>query len=147
MAPYFKIEVIRLKYNEFTNQFEIEVSDVTQHTDYTSEDLKQHGIDLRKISRDTYRILNNFYKGPNPQQHAENLQEYIIQKEKANGLMFVMIEFLHGAMISGMDLNTYTNEFFHHVRSSRVTSKPHFSSTLREEARVQGLYFVGKIRW
>lgn len=132
--------------NTQTNQYELEVDDVVQNSSYTSDDLVAHQIDLKTISRDTYRILYNFYKGNNSEANRKKIDEYIIEENKVNGLMFVMIEYLKGAIISGLDLNAYINEFFATMNGS-MRHKRHFSNTVKEEARSHGLYFPGKIIW
>lgn len=135
-----------MKLNTQTNQYVLELDDVIQNTDYTSEDLEAHQIDLRTISRDTYRVLYSFYKGANAELNRKKFDDYVIEYNKSFGLMFVMIEYLKGAIISGLDLNSYVNEFFP-AMNGNMNQKRHFSNTVKEEARSQGLYFPGGIIW
>lgn len=132
-----------MEFNEETQQYELEIDDVTSNTNYTAEDIAQHGIDLRDISRNTYRVLYNFYVGPQAELHRKNIDEYIIDKDKKYGLMLVMIEYLKGAIISGMDLNAYSNEFMMNAQNRGIVDKPSYSYTVKQEARSQGLYFPG----
>ena len=128
-------------------QYYIEINDITQHTDYTSEDIAQHNIDLKMLSRDTYRVLYTLGATRNRESHRKKIDEYIIEQDKKINLMFVMLEFLRGAIVSGKDLNAYTNDMIMNMQTGKFVEKSHYSKTVKEEAMSQGLYFPGEIRW
>ncbi len=130
-----------MEFDQLRKQFYLTVGDVVTNTQFTSEDIALHNMDLKEISQATYRVMHNFYKGPNPQKHAEILRNKIIEDpEKQKGLMFAMLEFLRGAMISGMDLNAYiANELM------SGTSRYNAPKTVKEELKINGLYFPGEL--
>ena len=128
-------------------QYYLEINDIVQHTNYTSEDIAQHNIDLKMLSRDVYRVLYNLGSTRNKEQHRKKIDQYIIENNKSEGLMFVMIEFLRGALVSGKDLNAYTNDMILNMRTGAMVEKNSYSRTVKEEAKSQGLYFPGEIRW
>lgn len=130
------------------NQFYLTIDDVIQNTTFTSEDVYEQNIDLKEISESTYRVMHNFYKGPNPQKHATILRDMIVDNEdKQRGLLFAMLEFLRGALVSGMDLNAYiaTVVYNQQTGGSSHTEKTNAPHTVREELRMAGLYFPGEI--
>jgi len=130
-----------MEFNTLRNQFYLTIDDVIQNTQFTSEDIYALNIDLNEISEATYRIMLNFYKGPNPQKHADILKQMIIDSdEKQNGLRNAMLEFLRGAVVSGMDLNAYI------ARELQAGfTRSHAPVTVKQELRIAGLYFPGEI--
>ena len=137
-----------LDFNERKNQFVLTINDVVQNTNFTSSDIDQHKIDLREMSEATYRVMHSFYRGPYPYKHAEILQQMIIDDpEKQTALMFAMLEFLRGALVSGMDLNAYiaTVVFNAQTGGANETEKTNAPHTVREELRIGGLYFPGEL--
>lgn len=130
------------------NQFYLTIDDVVSETNYNSEDVYEQNVDLKEISQATYRVMHNFYKGHNPRKHAEILQQMIIDDlEKQKHLKFAMLEFLRGALVSGMDLNAYiaTVVYNQQTGGSSHTEKTNSPHTVREELRIGGLYFPGEL--
>lgn len=140
--------VMILEFNAKKNQFYLTEDDVIQNTQYTSDDIYQHNLDLREISEGTYRVMHNFYRGPNPKKHADILQEMINENEALqNALLFSMLEFFRGAIVSGMDLNSYIATVVYNQQTGSATSteKTNAPHTVREELRLGGLYYPGEL--
>jgi len=137
-----------MQFDSRRQQFYLTVDDVIQHTQFTSEDLVQENIDLREISQGTYRVMHSFYKGHNPKKHTDILNEMIVNDpEKQQGLLNAMLEFLRGALVSGMDLNAYIATVVYNEVSgaSSHTEKTNAPHTVREELRIGGLYYPGEL--
>lgn len=129
-----------MTYNATRKQYVLTIDDVTQRTNYTSDDIQSHNIDLRTISEVTYRVLYGFYKGPNPARQAEIIREMIeASADKREALLAAMIEMLHGAMVSGMDLNQYISSLTTRDRTQAIPD------SVKEELRNGGLAFTGDI--
>lgn len=137
-----------MQFDSRRQQFFLTVDDVIQNTQFTSEDLVQNDIDLQEISQGTYRVMHSFYKGHNPKKHADILNEMIINDpEKQNGLLNAMLEFLRGALVSGMDLNAYIASVVYDQNTgmSQHLKKTNSPFTVRQELRMGGLYYPGEL--
>jgi len=137
-----------MELNTTRNQFYLTMDDVTQNTAYESDVIYQQKIDLREISEATYRVMHNFYKGPNPAKHATVLKQMVVDNPQLQqGLLHAMLEFLRGAVVSGMDLNAYiaTVVYNQQTGGSTHTEKTNAPHTVREELRMGGLYFPGEL--
>lgn len=137
-----------MELNQERKQFYLTMDDVVQNTNIESDEIYQLKIDLREISEATYRVIHNFYKGHNPNKHADILRDMIIEDpDKQRGLLHAMLEFLRGAVISGMDLNAYiaTVVYNQQTGGSVHTEKTNAPHTVREEIRMGGLYYPGEL--
>lgn len=137
-----------MELNETRKQFYITMDDVVQNTAFDSDEIYQLKIDLREISEATYRVIHNFYKGPNPAKHADILRDMIIEDpDKQRGLLHAMLEFLRGAVVSGMDLNAYIATVVYNQQTGGAThtEKTNAPHTVREELRMGGLYYPGEL--
>jgi len=105
-----------MKYNMDLEEYYINVDTITNYTAYDSNDLNVIFGDklaeaLKLISRNVYRLIYSYYRGAEPYKHQQymRLKIYDNTQGEVNALMFAMIETVHGAMQSGMDLNAYIN--------------------------------------
>ena len=130
-----------MEFDAKRNQFYLTMSDVVSNTQFNSNEIAEQNIDLKEISQATYRVMHSVYRGKNYQKQAKILQDMIIEDpELQNGLMFAMLEFLRGAMVSGMDLNAYiANEIMQGV------DRHNAPKTVKEELKINGLYFPGEL--
>jgi hypothetical protein len=95
------------------NEYYIEVDDVINNSEFTDAELTdtfgekivEH---LKNISAKTYRVLYSAYKGWNIEQQKLELQEIINDNEDKQQVMLeAMVEFIRGAVYSGLDLQIY----------------------------------------
>ena len=130
-----------MEFDAKRNQFYLTMNDVVSNTQFNSNEIAEQNIDLKEISQATYRVMHSVYRGKNYQKQAKILQDMIIDDpELQKGLMFAMLEFLRGAMISGMDLNAYiANEI------TQGTERYNAPKTVKEELKMNGLYFPGEL--
>lgn len=133
--------VVNMEFDAKRNQFYLTMSDVVSNTQFNSNEIAEQNIDLKEISQATYRVMHSVYRGKNYQKQAKVLQDMIIEDPALqDGLMFAMLEFLRGAMVSGMDLNAYiANEL------TQGTERHNAPKTVKEELKINGLYFPGEL--
>ncbi len=137
-----------MQFDSRRQQFYLTVDDVIQNTQFTSEDLVQNNIDLNEISQGTYRVMHSFYKGANPQKHADILKDMIVDDpDKQQALLNAMLEFLRGALVSGMDLNAYIASVVYDQNTgmNQQLKKTNSPYTVRQELRIGGLYYPGEL--
>ena len=98
---------------EDNNEYIITVDDVlnnsefsdTELTDVFGEKIKYH---LINISKKTYRAMYSAYNGWNIEQQKLEMQEIINDDEDKQQVMLeAIVEYVRGAMYSGMDLQVY----------------------------------------
>jgi len=120
------------------NEYYIEIDDVLNNSEITEEDLndtfgEQVENWLKTLSSRTYRVLYSAYKGWNIDQQVLELK-YIINNndDKKAIMMEAIIEYVRGAVYSGMDMNTYLGKQGH-------------SADVEYILRNGGLWFAGPI--
>jgi len=95
------------------NQYLLEVDDVLNNSEFTQDDLnevfgEQLKYNLENISRKTYRVMYGVYRGLYKERQKAYLDWYIQQDEtRQNAMRDASIEYLRGAMYSGMDMQVY----------------------------------------
>jgi len=95
------------------DQYLLELKDILDNSEFTEADLNEvYGekleYHLKNISFKTYSIMYNAYRGLSRERQRTVLNWIIQQDEdKQNAMRDAMIEYLRGAMITGMDLKDY----------------------------------------
>lgn len=94
-------------------QYLLTEDDVLNNSEFTSAELtevfgEKLEYNLQNISRKTYRVMYNAYRGIHRERQVAWLDWYIQQEEtRQNAMRDASIEYLRGAMYSGMDMKSY----------------------------------------
>jgi hypothetical protein len=99
------------------NEYYIEKKDILDNTMYSEYELGRiFGDDLKKVfklmSQDIYTLIYNAYRGPYMSDHIEYMQKKIEDNSNREQyqLKRAMIEYVKGAVESGMDLSEYLDQ-------------------------------------
>jgi len=120
------------------NEYIATIDDIVNNSEFTSEELVEvlgEGIEyhLSNMSKKTYRIMYSAYNGWNIEQQVLELQEIINNdEEKQQVILDAIVEYVRGAMYSGLDLQIYMGN-------------KGYSSELKDILRMGGLWIKGEI--
>lgn len=122
-----------------SNQYIINIEDVINNSEITEEDLTEvYGNHITSqlivASRKVYTIMYNAYCGWEVEQQIKELH-YIINNDstKKDGIRDAIIEYVRGALISGMDLKQYESD------------EKYYSSGVRDILHQNGLWIKATI--
>jgi hypothetical protein len=97
-------------------EYYVTQDDIINNSEITYDDLYdvfKEQIDkyLKLMSKRTYRVYHNSYKGLNRQRQIAFMDWWIQQDTNRQEVMReAIIEYVRGALMSGMDMNIYVNE-------------------------------------
>ena len=118
--------------------FLVIIDDIVNNSEFTYDELVEvlgDGIEyhLSNMSKKTYRIMYSAYNGWNIEQQVLELQEIINNdEEKQQVILDAIVEYVRGAMYSGLDLQIYMGN-------------KGYSSELKDILRMGGLWIKGEI--
>jgi hypothetical protein len=99
-----------MKYNYTRHEWEVELNDVLEETPYTESDLVDELDEPEKFliqySRTIYRVI---YR-TNRNKKALHYKIYLNKNDEKNLIKEAILEYLKGAMTTGMDTNVYTSK-------------------------------------
>lgn len=100
-----------------TQELYITLDDVLNETSLTSKDVQDklganfEDVIERELSRGVYRYLHGQYRGFDNKEHTRILNALIFNNGNyQEALKWAMIEYVKGAVYSGMDLNAYSHD-------------------------------------
>ena len=100
-----------------TQELYITLDDVLNETSFTSKDIQDklgenfEDVIERELSRGVYRYLHAQYRGFDNKEHTRILNALIFNNGNyQEALKLAMVEFVKGAVYSGMDLNAYSHD-------------------------------------
>lgn len=124
-----------------TGQYRIEENDIINNSEIMQEDLADlydERVDMQLInaSRKVYSVMYNAYRGIERERQRLALN-YMIRNDtaKQDAIRDAIIEFIRGALLSGMDLNEYTGD------------AKYYSNSVKNILRENGLYVYGTISY
>ena len=93
----------------------LETDDVLNNSEFDQTDLddlfgEQVEYFLKSLSQKTYRVMYNAYKGVYPERQRIYIDWYIQNQSKQDEIRDAEIEYLRGAIYSGMDMRIYVND-------------------------------------
>jgi len=122
-------------------KYKITVDDVLNNSEITQDDLDEvYGekleMQLLVASNKVYSIMLGGYRGWNRDRQLTALNYLITNDEnKQNGLRDAIIEYIRGALISGMDLKQYT------------TQEQHYSNDVIDILRENDLWYAADLEY
>lgn len=100
-----------------TQELFITLDDVLNETSFSSKDLQDklgdrfEDVIERELSRGVYRFLHAQYRGFDNKEHVRILNALIFNNGNyQEALKLAMVEYVKGAVYSGMDLNAYSHD-------------------------------------
>lgn len=100
-----------------TQELYITLDDVLNETSLTSKDIQDklganfEDVIERELSRGVYRYLHAQYRGFDNKEHVRILNALIFNNGNyQEALKLAMVEYVKGAVYSGMDLNAYSHD-------------------------------------
>jgi len=105
-----------MKLNDAGTEYQLELNDVVNETDISSDDLGLIFGDIAKglriISHAVYRLIYDYYPGLYKNDHIVYMRTKISNNlyEEQTFLKNAMLEAVKGAVHSGMDLNVYIDD-------------------------------------
>lgn len=100
-----------------TQELYITLDDVLNETSFSSKDLQDklgdrfEDVIERELSRGVYRFLHAQYRGFDNKEHVRILNALIFNNGNyQEALKLAMVEYVKGAVYSGMDLNAYSHD-------------------------------------
>ena len=122
------------------DEYVLEIDDILNNSEIEENDLSEtfgdkYDLHLTQLSRKTYRAMYSAYAGVEKTRQNKALRYMINNSDDyKNVLMQAMIEYVRGAIISGIDLKEYEDE----------TLYPH---NVKQELRNGGLWIINKIQY
>jgi len=139
------------------NQYEIEKDDILNNSEITNTDLtdvygEKMEFHLKVASRKVYSIMYTVYGGKERERQYK-VMRYMINnsKDMQRGIREAIIEYIRGALVSGMDLKDYLPSASIEERKENLASYPPMVKNILEEnglwIKRQILYQDEDIEW
>lgn len=128
----------------------LEINDVINNSEFNEEDLKEvfgEKIEyyLKNFSEKTYSIAYNAYRGIHRERQRIWLNWFIQQTDdRQNAMRDAQIEYVRGAVYSGMDLQDYLPSS---SIEERTTNKASYPPMLRNILYDNGLWVLSTIQY
>jgi hypothetical protein len=125
------------------NEYVLEVDDLLNYSEIEEPDLKdtfgdKYDLHLAQLSRKTYRAMYSAYAGVKKKEQKLGLQYLINSSDESttyqNVIRQAIIEYVRGAIISGLDLAEYENEAL-------------YPQNVKQELRNGGLWIVAELQY